>query len=665
MRIGHKLTWGFSLVVIAIVITAAFCLRIFWHIDQYRRDIKDAVMPNVRQTTTLYEHLISMDHWIATYLLSGEPSDYQEAQKPFRAIETLFRDHEAELLWPEDTMTAAKLTEQVRRYMDIVETMAKLKQQGADTRRIIEIQGLDYHSRMNQMLEVLGKHRRALLSEINNLQYELDSRENIGWWFVSVATVAVSLLAVGTGFLVTRAVTLPVRRMQNTVERLSRGDLSARMDLISHDEFGQLAQAFDRMAAYLQESTVSIDHLNQEIAERRRTEQELEVARQQADTANQAKSQFLANVSHEIRTPLNAIITMARMLNRRDTEHLNERQREGLAILHWGSQQLLSLINSVLDLSKIEAGRMDTHVTRTPLAPMLAGIKTMGETLIGDRPIAFRLDPVENLPETIVTDEKKLRIILTNVVGNAVKFTTQGEVILRVAHAENLWTFAVTDTGIGISPEDLETVFDEFTQGDGSTTRRFPGTGLGLTIAKRFASQLKGDITVQSMPDRGSTFTVFLPQGSETLAVALPETKTPDPPLTASPQTRVLVAEDDEYGRAALRLLLEDQCQLTLAVNGRDAVEKVATVEPEIIFLDIMMPEMDGYQAFTEIRKTQRTIPIIALTAKAMADDRDKLLAYGFTDYLPKPIDEDKLLALIALYVGQDKSQNSEPRTQN
>ncbi len=664
MRIGHKLTWGFSLVVIAIVITAAFCLHIFWHIDQHRRNIKNAVMPSVRQTITLYEHLIRMDHWIATYLLSGEPSDYQEAQQTFQTIKILCRDHEAELLWPEDTITATKLIEQVQRYMDIVVAMAKLKQQGADTRRIVEIQGLDYHSRMNQMLEILGKHRRALLSEINNLQNELNSRENIGWWFVSAATVAVSLLAVGTGFLVTRAITLPVHRMQHTVERLSQGDLNARMNIDTHDELGQLAQAFDRMAAYLQESTVSIDHLHQEIAERRRTEQELKVARQQADSANQAKSQFLANVSHEIRTPLNAIITMVRMLNRRDTEHLNERQREGLAILHWSSQQLLSLINSVLDLSKIEAGRMDTRMTRTALAPILAGIKNMGKTLIGDKPIVFHLEPSEDLPETIVTDEQKLRIILTNIVGNAVKFTIQGEVTLRVSHAENVWTFAVNDTGIGIAPEDLETVFDEFTQSDGSTTRRFPGTGLGLTIAKRFTDQLKGDVTVQSTPGRGSTFTVFLPQGSEADAAPLLETEAPRPALAALPKTRVLIAEDDEYGRAALRLLLEDHCQLTLAVDGRDAVEKAGTTAPEIIFLDIMMPEMDGYQAFTEIRKKQKTLPIIALTAKAMADDRDTLLAYGFTDYLPKPIDEDKLFALVAQYVNQGGIQNPDIRNQ-
>jgi len=654
MRIGHKLTWGFALVVITIIITAAFCLRIFWHIDNQRRDIKDRVMPNVNQTMTLYQNLVKLDHWIATYLLVGDPDARQKARSAFEEIRILCRDHQPDLSWP-DPNSAQRLIDRTGQYLSVVEDMAELKQQGANTRQIVEFKGIDYHSRMNQMLQELAMHRRQLLTEINTVQQVLDTQENMGWVIVGMATVAACLLAVGTGFLVTRAVTLPVHRMQHTVERLSRGDLSARMDLKTQDELGQLAHAFDRMAAYLQESTVSMDHLNQEIAERRRTEQELDVARQAADAANQAKSQFLANVSHEIRTPLNAIITMARMLKQRDTEALNERQREGLDILHWSSQQLLSLINSVLDLSKIEAGHMDSHITHTALAPILAGVKNMGETLIGEKPIDFHLDAADNLPDTIVTDEQKLRIILTNIIGNAVKFTEKGEVTLRVSHTENLWTFVVTDTGVGIAPDHLETVFDEFTQGDGSTTRRFPGTGLGLTIAKRFADQLQGDITVRSTLGQGSTFTVYLPQ-AHTITVSTPvETRVTDPGAPTPPQTRVLIAEDDEFGRAALRLLLEDRCHLTLATDGIDAVEKTRSLNPEIIFMDIMMPEMDGYQAFTEIRKTHATVPIVALTAKAMADDRDKLLSYGFTDYLPKPIDEDKLTAMIGRYVGKPR----------
>jgi signal transduction histidine kinase/ActR/RegA family two-component response regulator len=654
MRIGHKLTWGFALVVITIIITAAFCLRIFWYIDEQRRYIKDRVMPNVEQTMTLYQNLVHLDHWIATYLLGGDPDALQKARSAFQEIETLCTDHQPDLSWP-DPNSAQDLIDQTRRYLIVVKEMAELRQQGADTRQIVEFKGVDYHSRMNQMLQELAAHRRQLLAKINTVQQELDAQENMGWWIMVMATVAATLLAVGTGFLVTRAVTLPVHRMQHTVERLSRGDLSARMDLKTKDELGQLAHAFDRMAAYLQESTVSIDHLNQEIAERRRTEKELDVARQAADAANQAKSQFLANVSHEIRTPLNAIITMARMLQQRDTDSLNERQREGLDILHWSSQQLLSLINSVLDLSKIEAGHTDSHITRTALAPMLMGFKNMGETLIGDKAIAFHLDAADSLPDTIVTDEQKLRIILTNIIGNAVKFTEKGEVTLGVSFAENLWTFAVTDTGVGIAPDHLESVFEEFTQGDGSTTRRFPGTGLGLTIAKRFAEQLQGDMTVHSTLGQGSTFTVYLPQ-ARTITVSTPvEARVAGPAVPALPQTRVLIAEDDEFGRAALRLLLEDRCQLTLATDGMDAVEKTRTLNPAIIFMDIMMPQMDGYQAFAEIRKTHATVPIIALTAKAMADDRDKLLSYGFTDYLPKPIDEDKLMVMIGRYVGKPR----------
>jgi CheY-like chemotaxis protein/anti-sigma regulatory factor (Ser/Thr protein kinase) len=267
-----------------------------------------------------------------------------------------------------------------------------------------------------------------------------------------------------------------------------------------------------------------------------------------------------------------------------------------------------------------------------------------------------------------VSDAEKLTAILSNVLGNAVKFTEEGQITLKVFIDRGRLHFSVSDTGIGIAADHLAQIFDEFTQADGSTTRKYPGTGLGLAISRRMTELLRGRIWAESTVGQGTTVTFFVPL--RTPAAASPDV--PEPAMgtvEAKPETRapgasadltdeasaplVLVAEDDEFGRAAIRMMLERDYRLVFAKDGKEAVEQFASVSPDIVLMDIMMPGMDGYEAFTEITggSASPRVPIIALTAKAMANERDELLAFGFTDYLSKPIDHDALLAIIEKYV--------------
>ena len=600
MRICQKMTWGFILVVVAVILTAVFSMLTLWNMDQKRLQIRSEVVPSVRQTMQLYEALVDMDHWIATYLLYGDPDSREEAVSAFGIVDAILRNQADDLGWPEAD-AAEPLIASIEQYIATITSMVQLKDNGEATRQIIEQQGRQYHDHMNSMLDEMVKHRQDMLRLIEGIQEYLAVQERQGWWVVILTTVSVVLLIVGIG-------------------------------------------------------VVSVRQLQREISRRQQIEEALENARVQADAANRAKTQFLANVSHEIRTPLNAIITLARLLNERDTKNLTEQQCEALAVMQGSSQQLLALINGILDVTKIESGRMEVTLTRTAIAPLLASVQRLGQTLIQDKPIDVRVDQASDLPQMIVTDAPKLQMILTNVMANAVKFTDQGEIVLRAACRSDEWVFEVTDTGIGIAPEDLDRIFEDFTQVDGSTTRRHGGAGLGLAITKGLTELLGGHIVAASTLGQGTTMTMCFPSRSDTTVADVEEKGPSSPAGNAIQSVRVLVAEDDKYGRAAVKMMLSDRCDLYLAVNGRDAVDQFCTQSPDIVFLDIMMPEMDGYQAFNEIRKQGggRDVPVIALTAKAMADDREKLLAFGFTDYLSKPIDEDKLIHMISQHTTRD-----------
>ncbi len=394
----------------------------------------------------------------------------------------------------------------------------------------------------------------------------------------------------------------------------------------------------------------------------------LETFLKAAEVATRAKSEFLANMSHEIRTPMTSILGFTEaLLAEEDAEDEAPERTAALQTIHRNGQYLLDLINDILDISKIEAGRMEVEkVSCSPLEiakDVIALMRLRAES----KGLPLNLECPHPLPEAVLTDPLRLRQILINLLGNAIKFTETGSVCLHVqlitlADGKPALQFDVTDTGIGIREEHLATLFDPFTQGDGSTSRRFGGTGLGLAISKRLAHMLGGDIAVTSTPGAGSQFAVTIDPGplEGTTLVDMPAeaahpAKSVLPPVVPPDLhgVRLLLAEDGLDTQRLISLLLRKAgADVVVVENGRDAVEEALKAEYlgppfQVILMDMQMPEMDGYQATRALRTGGYRGPIVALTAHAMASDRETCLAAGCDDFATKPIDRARLFAVV------------------
>ena len=416
------------------------------------------------------------------------------------------------------------------------------------------------------------------------------------------------------------------------------------------------------------EKPVGLRGIIVDLTEQKQAARALEEAKQAAEAASQAKSEFLANMSHEIRTPMTAILGYTDLLMDGDLEpgevtlHLQTIQRNG--------EILLRLINDILDLSKIEAGKIVLEPTECSPWEIVDEVVSLLRVRAEEKHLALDVQYEPPLPLTMRTDPVRIRQILVNLVGNAIKFTHRGGVRIHVrcppcpAPPARL-EFAVADTGIGVTPQETSQLFRPFSQADTSTTRHFGGTGLGLTISRRLAEILGGNITLASRPGQGSTFTLVVDPGpleGVPMLHAIPaasdgqcQPAPPDADQTVS--GRVLLAEDGADNRRLIRFLLEKAgMDVDLAGNGRVACRKawesLAEKAPyDLILMDIQMPELDGYEATRSLRNDGWRGPIIALTAHAMTGDRKKCLAAGCDDYVTKPIDRTVLTKTVSRYL--------------
>lgn len=408
-----------------------------------------------------------------------------------------------------------------------------------------------------------------------------------------------------------------------------------------------------------------------------------EYARELEET-NRYKSEFLANVSHELRTPLNSILLLSKLLAS-DEQGLNDEQQQQATVINKAGQDLSQLINDILDLSKIEAGRMDLMIDEVNIAGLLNDMRNLFKPVADDKHLELVIEVQASAPEIVFTDSDKLAQILKNFMGNAIKFTEpdkngQSQVTLRLEDVvpDSQWPvrISVTDTGIGIPVDKQELIFEAFQQADGSTSRRYGGTGLGLSISSKLAELMGGHISVDSHPGQGSSFTIMLPERNEshpgdeakagetsriheTGKVKRSASKPAgDLPVADFRGARVLLVDDDMRNLLALTPILEGWgLQVLAAGDAEEALETLAD-EPDVVLalLDVMMPGMDGFELAEAIRRQPSftELPCIGLSAKAGNDDRERWLAMGVGDYLVKPVDVQKLYNLLVNVLKQE-----------
>lgn len=386
----------------------------------------------------------------------------------------------------------------------------------------------------------------------------------------------------------------------------------------------------------------------------------LDKAKTDAERANNSKSQFLANMSHEIRTPIGAILGFTDLM--KSSSNSPEENLEYMGIIERNSQQLIRLIDDILDLSKVESGNMTVELIEFSLAEMLADFISIMSFKAQEKGIGFGFHLETLIPEKICTDPTRLRQILTNIAGNAIKFTERGQVSLSVSYREPELRFVVTDTGLGLSKSQEARLFRPFAQADTSTTRKFGGTGLGLVLSRRLADALGGSLNlVESREGVGSTFAVdlkvnLLPTtrlvGMQSLAIAGAEPTKIQKKLEGM---QVLLVEDSPDNQRLIATYLQKEgAQVSFANNGAEGVEKALTESQfDLILMDIQMPVLDGHGAARKLRDAKFSKPVIALTAHAMKEERERCMASGFIDFLTKPVQRNALVDTLARFVPQ------------
>lgn len=456
--------------------------------------------------------------------------------------------------------------------------------------------------------------------------------------FTAVWALAAILLAV----FIARKITQPVRKLIAVTEAVGTGEMTARADIPTGDEFGRLAGSFNGM----------LDKIH-------RYEQELKTAVEAAETANKTKSVFLASMSHELRTPLNAIIGYSEMLLEEAREEGPQHMSPDLEKILAASKHLLSLINDVLDLSKIEAGKMELYLETFDFQTVIKDVVAMIQPLVSKNNNALKV--TVDHPGRIHADMTRVRQVIFNLLSNACKFTRDGTITLAVhrsnaAPSETLQV-CVGDTGIGMTHEQMAKLFRPFSQASADTTKKFGGTGLGLVISQKICAMMGGDITVASEPGKGTTFTVSLPTGIR--EVSAPAEQQPHVATVEQGEGNLVLVIDDDPAVHDLmsRMMTKEGFRVACASDGQTGIRLARELRPSIIALDVMMPGMDGWAVLAVLKSNPETADVPVIMISVLEQNHVGYLA-GVCDYLNKPVDRDRLIATVQRYCGPKKSSD-------